>query len=88
MNAPKITQEQLEQNIKHVEIVKHVSVSGQTLRWAVLTAQNGFAVVGNPSVSVSPENDNQEIGEKIAMENSKQALWPLMGYELKSKLQK
>jgi hypothetical protein len=51
-----------------------------------MTTQNGYAVVGNPSVAVSPENDRAELGEALALENSKNALWPLMGYELKSRL--
>lgn len=73
-------------NIVHTEIIKHVSHSGQVLRWAILTTVNGYACVGNPSVAVSAENDRVEIGENVALENSKNALWPLMGYELKQRL--
>ena len=58
----------------------------KVLRWAVLTTRNGFAVVGKPSASVSVENDNAEVGEKIAILNSRDEVWPLMGYELQSKL--
>ena len=84
--APRITPSDLDAAIKHVEIVKFISAGGQVLRWAVLTAQNGYAVVGRPSVSVSPENDDAEIGEKIAITNSRNELWPLEGYLLKQKL--
>ena len=84
--APRITPEDLEANIVHTEIVKHVSVTGQVLRWAVLTTKNGFAVTGKNSASVSSENDRAEIGEKIAIDNAKESLWALMGYELKSRL--
>lgn len=84
--APRVTPEDLAANIVHVEYVKHISHGGQVLRWAVLTTKNGYAVVGNPSVSVSPENDRVQIGEAVAFENSKNALWPLMGYALKEKL--
>ena len=69
-----------------IEIVKHVSKSGQVLRWAVITTLNGFAVVGKPSCAVSSSNDNADIGEKVAIENSREELWPLIGYELRSKL--
>lgn len=86
LTAPRVTPADIEANIKHVEYVKHVSHGGQVLRWAVLTTKSGYAVVGNPSVAVSPENDNEEIGQKVAFENSKQDLWPLMGYALKSQL--
>jgi len=86
LNAPRVTLAALNENIVHTEIVKHVSQSGQVLRWAVLTTRNGFAVTGRPSASVSSANDNAEIGEKVAIDNAKQELWPLMGYALRSKL--
>lgn len=86
LTAPRVTPEALNNNIVDVEVVKHVSFGGQILRWAFITTKNGYAVVGNPSVAVSPENDDEEIGRKVAFENSKNALWPLMGYALKESL--
>lgn len=86
LTAPRVTDDNLKANIAEIEIVKHISKSGQVLRWAVLTTRNGYAVVGRPSVSVSPENDDVEIGEKIAVGNAINELWPLMGYALKEKL--
>lgn len=86
LTGPRITKEAFGANIVATEIVKHVSKSGQILRWAVLTTKNGFAVTGNPSASVDPGNDDAEIGESIAIANAKQALWPLMGYELAQRL--
>jgi hypothetical protein len=86
--APRVTEADLEANIVDVEFVKHVAKSGQVLRWAVLTTQSGFAVTGDPSASVSKENDSQELGERFALANAKRALWPLMGYALKQELAK
>lgn len=86
LTAPRVTPEDMDANIVHTEIVKHVANGGQVLRWAVLTTRNGFAVTGTPSASVSSQNDDAEIGEKVAIANARNALWPLMGYELKSKL--
>lgn len=86
LTAPRVTLADLEANIAGIEIVMHVAKSGQVLRWAVLTTRNGYAVTGRPSVSVSPENDNAEIGEMVAIENARGELWPLMGYALKEKL--
>lgn len=86
LTAPRVTPADIDGNIVEVEIVTHVSKSGQVLRWAVLTTRNGFAVVGKPSCAVSSANDNVEIGEKVAIANSKEELWPLMGYALKEKL--
>lgn len=87
-NAPRIKPSDMDDNIIDTEIVKHVSKSGQILRWAILTTRNGFAVVGKPSCAVSQENDAAEIGEAVAIDNSKDELWPLMGYELKSQIYK
>lgn len=86
LTAPRVTPADIEANIADVEYVKHVSKGGQVLRWAVITTTSGYAVAGNPSCSVSPENDDAGIGEKVALANSKQGLWPLMGYALKEKL--
>jgi len=86
LTAPRVTPADIEANIADVEIVKHVTKSGQVLRWAVLTTSNGYAVAGKPSCAASSENDNAEIGEKIAISNSKDDLWPLMGYALKERL--
>lgn len=84
--APRVTPADIEANIRVVEYVTVTSSGGQVLRWAIITTTNGYAVVGRPSVAVSPQNDDEEIGKKIALANSKEELWPLMGYELKSRL--
>ena len=84
--APRVTPTDLEANIADIEIVKHISKTGQVLRWAVITTQNGYAVVGQPSCAVSSANDNVELGESIAITNSRNELWSLMGYAPKSKL--
>jgi hypothetical protein len=86
LTAPRLSPADLEANISFIEYVKHVSASGQILRWAVITTKNGFAVTGRPSASVSPANDDAAIGEKVALANAKSELWPLMGYALKEKL--
>ena len=84
--APRVTPADLTANITGYEFVKHVSLGGQVLRWCVITTTNGYAVTGRPSVAVSPANDDAGIGEKVAYENAKQELWPLMGYALKERL--
>jgi hypothetical protein len=56
-----------------------------TLTFCVLVLRNGFMVTGE-SACASPENFDAEIGRKIARDNAVQKIWPLMGYELKSKL--
>ena len=55
------------------------------LTFCVLVLQNGFTVTGE-SACASRENFDPEIGKKVARENAKQKLWPLLGYELKTKI--
>lgn len=55
------------------------------ITFCVLVLKNGFTVTGE-SACASPENFDAEIGRKIARENAVQKIWPLMGYELRSKL--
>ena len=55
------------------------------LTFCVLVLRNGFTVTGE-SACASPENFDPEIGRRIARDNAIQKVWPLMGYELKSRL--
>ena len=55
------------------------------LTFCVLVLRNGFTVTGE-SACASPENFDAEIGRKIARDNAIQKIWPLMGYELRTKL--
>lgn len=55
------------------------------LTFCVMVLRNGFTVVGE-SACASAENFDAEIGRKIARENAKQKIWPLMGYALKQSL--
>jgi hypothetical protein len=57
----------------------------ELLTFCVLVLKNGFTVTGE-SACASPENFDAEIGRKIARQNAVQKVWPLMGYELRSKL--
>ena len=83
---PKVTPQDLEDNIESVEIVKHVTNSGKILRWAVLNTKSGFSVTGRPSASVSVENDREATGVDVAIKNAKDELWGYMGYALAVKL--
>ena len=55
------------------------------LTFCVLVLRNGFTVTGE-SACASPENFDAEIGRKIARENAIDKVWPLLGYELRTKL--
>jgi hypothetical protein len=64
-----------------------MTVPLQLLTFCVLTLQSGFTVTGE-SACASPENFDTELGRKIARQNAINKVWPLMGYELKSRLHK
>jgi len=55
------------------------------LTFCVLVLKNGYTITGKSAVA-SPENFNAEIGRKIARADAVSQMWPLMGYELRSKL--
>lgn len=55
------------------------------LTFCVLVLRNGFTVTGE-SACASPENFDAYLGRKIARQNAVAKVWPLMGYELRSKL--
>lgn len=84
--APRVTPEDVDRNIIHTAFVTHVCLGGQVMRWCILTTRSGFAVTGDPSVSVSPENDDPEIGKKVAYLNARNKMFGYMGYHLKEVL--
>jgi len=57
----------------------------ELLTFCVLVLKNGFTVTGE-SACASPENFDATIGKRVARENAKQKLWPLLGYALKERL--
>lgn len=94
--APRITPNDIEDNIAQENYftawdgAEHVSnhrpdPALKLLTFCVLVLRNGFTVTGE-SACASPENFDAEIGRKIARANAIQKIWPLMGYELKNKL--
>ena len=102
LTAPRVTPADLNDNIIDVlYFTAHEASIGQDLApsdrayiasqahylltFCVLTLKNGFTVTGE-SACASPENFDAEIGRKIALENAKQKIWPLMGYALKERL--
>lgn len=55
------------------------------LTFCVLVLKNGFTVTGE-STCVSPGNFDAELGRKIARQNAIEKIWPLMGYELRTRI--
>jgi len=100
LTAPRITPADIEANIAsehYFTAAEGVSGAGYVihnpndrgpmslLTFCVLVLRNGFTVTGE-SACASPENFNAEVGRKVARANAISKVWPLMGYELKSRL--
>ena len=57
----------------------------------ILLDEYGHAVISDFGLAISfnegdPENFDAELGRKIARQNAVAKVWPLMGYELRSRL--
>ena len=98
LTAPRITPADVEANIvgeHYFTAANGIAGSGgmvmsdddelRCLTFCILILKNGFTVTGESSCA-SPENFDAELGRKIARGNAIEKLWPLMGYELKTKL--
>ena len=99
LTAPRITPADLEANIASEWYINFGDVvvpddfqppvpANHPLRlltFCVLVLKNGFTVTGE-SACASPENFDAELGKKIARQSAVAKVWPLMGYELRSKL--
>lgn len=82
LNAPRLTPEAIDATIVGEQY--HV-FPGTTVTVCCLTLRNGFNVTGE-SAAASPENFNQEIGQKIARRNARDKIWSLEGYLLRDRL--
>ncbi|RLA05479.1 MAG: hypothetical protein DRQ47_01090 [Gammaproteobacteria bacterium] len=80
--APRITPDMIDENIVGED---YYVFPGTTNTICLLTLKNGYTAVGD-SACASIENFDEEIGRNIARGNARQALWPLMGYELRQRL--
>lgn len=97
LTAPRITPADIEANIasEHYFNAGDAAYPGgvaaspyerlRLLTFCVLVLRNGFTVTGE-SACASPENFDAELGRNIARQNAINKVWPLMGYELRSKL--
>jgi len=56
------------------------------MTFCVLVLRNGTKIVGVNTGPVSPENFDAEIGRTYAREHAVDQVWPLLGYDLRTKL--
>ena len=52
----------------------------------VLVLKNGTKIIGINTGPVSPGNFDAELGRKLARSNATDQIWPMLGYELRTKL--
>jgi hypothetical protein len=52
----------------------------------VLITRNGTKLVGANEGPVSPENFDADMGRRLARQKAIDQLWPMLGYELRTKL--
>jgi Phage protein (N4 Gp49/phage Sf6 gene 66) family len=93
LNAPRITPTDLDAEIaaeytftaaKATQDCPQVPELG-LLTICVLVLKNGFTVVGK-SACASAANFNAELGAKIARNDAREQLWPLLGFRLRDSL--
>lgn len=78
--APRVTLEDVKASIQSERFIYD-----GTLTLCILTLTNGIKLTGE-SACASPANYNKEIGDKLAREQAIGKIWPLLGFELKTKL--
>ena len=93
--APRVTLSSLEENIigeNYFTIAEAADALGQPchanlrlVTMCVLTLKNGFTVTGQ-SACADADNFNPDIGRRLAKSAAQEKIWPLMGYELRTKL--
>lgn len=77
---PRVTFEELQANIVGKKFVQY-----DLLTICILTLANGFTVVGKSACAV-PGNFKLDVGQRLAEQDAIGQVWPLMGYELKTKV--
>ncbi|WP_099062421.1 Gp49 family protein [Serratia sp. BW106] len=82
LTAPRITPEHIERLQK---VGQYHRFPGTTVIICCITLENGYTVTGE-SACASPENFDEEIGRKIALQNAVNKIWGLEGYLLRQKL--
>lgn len=93
--APRVTLESLEASIAAENYInagqaaealgQPATQSAHLLTLCILTMKNGFTVVGQ-SACASPENYQEDIGQRIARADAIRQCWALLGYELRTQL--
>lgn len=89
LTAPRVMPKTIDAMVASLTFKTH-RFEGTTTMVALALLPNGFSVGMGQSACASPENFNAEVGEKIAVDNARDAarqkLWELEGYVLKREM--
>lgn len=81
--APKVTEERIEEILKDAEIESYTVFDKCTV--VACKLPNGFVIVES-SACVSPENYDETLGFEICLEKIENKIWELEGYRLQEEL--
>ena len=101
LNAPRVLPEHIDDVILYAHyhspadtlsadfVANHpdVAQSLRLLTQCTIVMLNGFTVTGE-SACASAENYNAELGRKVAYDNARKKIWPLMGFLLKEHIRR
>jgi hypothetical protein len=82
LNAPRLTPADIDAAI--ADVTYTVLPSGKTMVCEI-TLRNGFTVIGKSAV-VSKDNFDEELGQKISLENARNEIWQLEAYLLQDRV--
>ena len=82
LTAPRVTPDDVDAAIVGEQ---YHTFTGTTLTVCCLTLRNGFNVTGE-SAAASPANFDEALGRRIARDNARNKIWPLLGYALRERL--
>lgn len=82
LTAPRVTPDDVDRTI----VGEHYHVfPDTTVTVCCLVLRNGYTVIGH-SAAASPQNFDQALGRRIARDDARQKIWPLLGYALRQRL--
>jgi len=82
LNAPRLTPDDIDAAIKGEQY--HL-FPGTTVTVCCLELRNGYQVIGQ-SAAASPENFDEDLGQRVARADAREKIWALEGYLLRDRL--
>lgn len=84
-DAPRVTLESIQNRIKEVEY-NTFEMLGRKFMFCAIKMDNGYIIVGEPSICIDPTNWREDIVREISYKNSFNKIWALVCYRLASEL--